>query len=202
MRAEQRSRDGDGEDGFHAEDNHADARGAGVRSSTTRRTPSESPDFRPRATAEVLLLDDANARAAAAYNRALCRCRVVRNLDVARRYGLSSDTVVRDGTRVLNGARLLQGTRAEFEATVEELRLEHIDVWGDDTNPPGGDPLRAARAVVKAASQFTDRAMDAEAAGTVSRDDAEALSELAETMRRSLKRLDAALLPVLEGRRR
>ena len=165
-----------------ARDDRSRVAGTGVRSANTQRTPAESPDFRPRATAEVLLLDDANARAAAAYNRALCRCRVVRNRDVANRYGLSSDTVVRDmrdGTRVLNAARLLQGTRAQFEATVEELRLEHIDVWGDETNPPGGDPLRAARAVVKATAQFTDRAMDAEA----------------------LKRLDAALLPVIEGRR-
>lgn len=187
-----------------ASDDRSRVAGAGVRSANTQRTPAESPDFRVRPTVEILPLDEANARAAAAYNRALCRCRVMRNKDVARRYGLDSDTVVRDmrnGERVLNGARLLQGTRAEFEATVEELRLEHIDVWGDETNPPGGDPLRAARAVVKATAQFTDRAMDAEAAGAISRDDAEALSELAETMRRALKRLDAALLPVIEGRR-
>lgn len=47
------------------------------------------------------------------------------------------------------------------------------------TGVRSANTLRAARAVVKATAQFTDRAMDAEA----------------------LKRLDAALLPVIEGRR-
>lgn len=184
MGGENRSRDG----------------GPGVRSAHDGRTPAESPDFRARATAEVLLLDDANARAAAAYSRALHRCKVVRNIDVARRYGLSSDTVVRDmrdGTRVVNAARLLQGTRAEFE----ELRLEHVDVWGDPKEPTGGDPMRAMRAVIQAGARFTDRAMEVEAHGVMTRDDAEALSDVVEKIRAALRRFDAAALPVIEGRR-
>lgn len=185
------------------EDRSRDGR-PGVRSAHDGRTPAESPDFRARGTAEVLLLDDANARAAAAYSRGLHRCKVVRNIDVARRYGLSSDTVVRDmrdGTRVVNAARLLQGTRAEMEATFEELRLEHIDVWGDPKEPPGGDPMRAMRAVIQAGARFTDRAMEVEAHGVMTRDDAEALSDVVEKIRAALRRFDAAVLPVIEGRR-
>jgi hypothetical protein len=176
-----------------------------VRSDDDGRTPAESLGFSPAGPVRLLLLDDANARAARAYNTALGNLRVLRNTDVARRYGLSSDTIVREmrtGDRVLNAARLLQGTRAELEAVFVQLRAEHIDVWGDDGSVGGGDPVRAVNAVVKVAGDFTSRAMQAVAHGAIQRDDAEALGELAETMRAVLARLDAALVPVLHGGRR
>lgn len=176
-----------------------------VRSDDDDRTPAESHDFPEGATVRLLLLDDANARAARAYNTALCNLRVARNINVARRYGLHTDTIVREmrtGDRTLNAARLLQGTRAELEAVVAQLRAEHVDVWGDDGSVGGGDPVRAVNAVVKVAGDITSRSMEAVAHGVIQRDDAEALGELAETMRAALKRLDAALVPVLHGGRR
>jgi len=99
-------------------------------------------------------------------------------------------------------ARLVQDSDLEFEAHVAALRAARAVARQRTETTFVDDPHRAIRAVTRAGTVFDAIAIEAHDHGpAITRDHAESLSSAGADIRKALTRMDAAIAPVMHGRR-